>query len=83
MGAKTLTVEELDARHAKKRAELLAKQVEAARLKEERESEKAADKELKLLGAFLVRRGLALGLTGVYWHGALIGTIGDSQEENE
>lgn len=91
MGARYLTVEELDRRHEEARQKLLAKQEEAAARKAEREAKKGGRRKLEMLEAFLRRSNLSLaadaGEIDVHWGSEFVGTLyeatGEPKTEDE
>lgn len=84
MGAPKLTVEQLDARHAERRAALLARHEEAEKAKAERELKKGGKAKLESLHRFLERNDLGLAAPGeidVDWGGKYIGTLYETTGE--
>lgn len=86
MGARYLTVEELDRRHKEARQKLLEKQEEAAKRKAEREAKAGGKRKLEALERFLERSALDLlgyadGSVGVIWDAEIVGILTEQRME--
>jgi hypothetical protein len=78
LGAPKLTVEQLDARHAEKRAALQARHEEAEKAKAERKAKKGGKAKFEALARYLERNELILAAEGeidVHWGQEFVGTL--------